>query len=141
MIVPDHIVKKIERYFYEYENLTKLIDTEQEDIIFGSRCGEQDGSRSNAISKSTEKRALKLIDHADKNKEQLNWIEVVSHTIDHFKNTEYEKFIEMNYIKQYRKIKIMKALAIENTTFYNRRSDVITYAYCRAIAKDMVKVG
>lgn len=140
MIVPNNICRKIERYFYNYEDIIELREIDEEDIIFGTRTGDTDGGRSNAVSHQTEQRALKLIDKTEKSKEEIEWVGIISATIEHFKNTEYEKFITMNYIKQFRKLKIMRELAIENTTFYKRREDIITYAYCKAIERGIVTV-
>lgn len=140
MIVPNNICRKIERYFYNYEDIIELREIDEEDIIFGTRTGDTDGGRSNAVSQQTEQRALKLIDKTEKSKEEIEWVGIISATIEHFKNTEYEKFITMNYMRQYRKVKIMRELAIENTTFYKRREDIITYAYCKAIERGIVAV-
>lgn len=138
MIVPNNICRKIERYFYDFNDLIEVMDIEEEDIIFGVKEGAQDGGKSNAVNKNTEQRALKLIERTEKNKEALEWVSIIKATLDHFKNTEYEKFIKMNYMQQLRKIKIMRELAIENTTFYKRREDIVTYAYCKAIERGII---
>lgn len=138
MIVPNNVCRKIERYFYDYQDLIELIGIEESDIIYGTKEGYQDGGRSNAVTKTTEQRAIKLIERGEKKKEEIEWLSIIKATLDHFKNTEYEKFINMNYIQQLRKIKIMRELAIENTTFYKRREDVVTYAYCKAIERGII---
>lgn len=138
MIVPKNIYKKIEKYLYEYNDLKETYEIDEADIVYGIKCGPVDGGRSNKISKSTEDRALKLIEENEKYATEIKWIQVIKKTIDHFKGKEHERIIHLNYIQQIRLTKILQDLALEKSAFYNKKNDVITYATFQALDAGLV---
>lgn len=68
------------------------------------------------------------------------WKEVIEQVVSHFKDTMCEKIIELNYFKQYKLTKIFTLLAIEKTTYYDLRQDIIYYAAFKAQEKGLIKV-
>lgn len=133
MVIPKHVYKKIEKYLYEYNDLKEVHEIDEADILFGKKTGSLDGGKTNRISKSTEDRALKLIEENEKYILEKKWLKVIKKTIEHFKGTENEQIIKLNYIQQVRINKILRDAHIERSTFYNRKNDVITYAAFQAL--------
>ena len=68
------------------------------------------------------------------------WKEVIEQVINHFIDTIHGKIIELNYFQQYRITKIFTLLAIEKTTYYDLRQDIIYYAAFKAQDKGLIKV-
>lgn len=68
------------------------------------------------------------------------WKEVIEQVINHFKDTIYGKIIELNYFQQYRLTKIFTLLAIERTTYYDLRQDIIYYVAFKAQEKGLIKI-
>lgn len=138
MILEKDIIRKIEYYFYNYEQEHEQLEILTEDIIYGVQTGFVEGSRGNAISNKTANSALELMDKKNIEKEQ--WLDVVSKTINRFKNTEYEGIFNLTYKEQYRLPKILRVLAIEKSCYYDKRNDIILYAAFKATEKGLIIV-
>lgn len=138
MILEKDIIRRIEYYFYNYEQEHEQLEILTEDIIYGVQVGFVDGSRGTAISNKTANSAIELMDK--KNVEKEKWIEVVSDTINRFKDTEYEGIFNLTYKEQYRLPKILRVLAMEKSCYYNYRNDIILYAAFKATEKGLIKI-
>ncbi len=138
MILEKDIIRKIEYYFYNYEQEHEQLEILTEDIIYGVQTGFVEGSRGNAISNKTANSAMELMDKKNIEKEQ--WLDVVSKTINRFKNTEYEGIFNLTYKEQYRLPKILRVLAIEKSCYYDKRNDIILYAAFKATEKGLIKI-
>lgn len=140
MILDKHTYKKIEKRLYEYDDLKEEIEIEEENIIYGSKNGTCDGGMGNAIAKSTEQRALKLIESNKRNEQDKAWIEVIDEVVGKFKDTEHEKIIDLQYRKQLRIQKILNSLHIEKSTYYDKKNDIIIYTALKAAEKGILKI-
>lgn len=138
MVIPKHVYKKIEKYLYEYSELKDMHEIDEADILFGKKTGISDGGKSNKVNKSTEDRALKLIEENEKYAIEKKWLNVIAKTIAHFKGTDCEQIITLNYIEQIRLNKILIDVHMEKSAFYNRKNDIIIYATFQALNDGLV---
>ncbi|MHC1750774.1 MAG: hypothetical protein AB9856_21075 [Cellulosilyticaceae bacterium] len=136
MILDKEIYKKIEYYFYNYEQECEALEMMEEDIIWGSKTEMIGGSRGNQISNKTERSALKLAD--PKQQETKIWLQVVDAVMNKFKDTEYEKIIKFTYEEQYKLPKILRLITMEKSAYYDRRNDIIIYAALKATERGLV---
>lgn len=139
MILEKDIIKKIEYYFYNYEQEYEQLEILTEDIIYGVQMGFIEGGKSNAIRSKTENSALELMDQ--KHEETEKWLKVVEETKARFKDTEYEGVFNLTYKEQYRLPKILRMLAMEKSCYYDKRNDIILYAAFRALEKRVLSMG
>ncbi|QEH67279.1 hypothetical protein QTL86_19250 [Cellulosilyticum sp. ST5] len=138
MILEKDIIKRIEYYFYNYEQEYEQLELINEDIIYGVQAGFVDGSKGNAISSKTENSALELIDK--RNEEKECWLNVVESVIERFEGTEYQGVFNLTYKDQYKLPKILRILAMEKSCYYDKRNDIITYAALKAAEKGLIMV-
>ena len=141
MILEKKIYKKIESYMYSHFEESEQLELEQEDIIYGCKAqhlGEETGaSMSNSNESRVENAALQLIElKEDKN---TKWVNVIQEVIDEFKDTEYEKLIELTYNKQYQMPKILRLMNVERTGYYDRKNDVIMQVALKASSKGLIE--
>lgn len=136
MILEKDIIKKIEYYFYNYEQEYEQLEILTEDIIYGVQMGFIEGGKSNAISSKTENSALELMDQ--KHEEKEKWLKVVEETKARFKDTEYEGVFNLTYKEQYKLPKILRILAMEKSCYYDKRNDIILYAAFKATEKNLI---
>lgn len=138
MILEKDTIRKIEYYFYNYEQEHEQLELINEDIIYGIQSGFIDGSKGNAIRSKTENSAIDLIDK--RNTEKEHWLEVVESVVERFKDTEYQGVFNLTYKEQYKLPKILRILAMEKSCYYERRNDIIIYAALKAIEKRLIVV-
>lgn len=127
MILEKKNYKKIEHYLYSHFEISKQLEIQTEDIVYGckaSHFGEETGASISTSNESkVERAALQLIElHGQ---EANKWVEVINSVLNDFKGTEYEKLIDLTYNKQFRVTKIIRMLNLEKNAYYERKNDVI----------------
>ena len=141
MIIPTDVCKKIERYLFSSFEMKEQLQIEIEDATYGvnsKHLGEETGGgMSNGYSSRTEDAALKIIDI--KESEEAKWCALIDEIIKEFKNTEFEKIIDLTFNKQYRIPKIVRLLSMDRSTYYNKRNDIVIYVALRASEKGLLK--
>ncbi len=141
MILEKRIYKKVEHYLYSHFEMTEQLAIEEDDIIYGCKSkhlGEETGaSMSHTNSSKVEDAALKLIELQED--ESSKWVNVVTDAINDFKDTEYEKLIDLTYNKQFRVTKILRMISIEKSAYYEKRNDVIIHVALKAASRGLIE--
>lgn len=138
MVISKEVCRLIESHFYNHEQEKKELQRRKieiaEEIVHAL---DATGIRGSMTSDPTFHKAKKI----EKETALLQaWVEVVQATIDHFKGTEYERFIHDVYNERTRYTQAERKMFVCRASFYNYREDVILYAALKACEKNLVSV-
>ena len=140
MILEKSNYKKIEKHLYSHFDDVEQLEIKQDDIIYGCKSrhlgDEVGGGMSNSNESKVENAALQLLELKDS--EEYKWAMVIGEVIEEFKETEYEKLIELTYDKQYQLPKILRLMHVERTGYYDRKNDVIMQIALKAASKGLI---
>lgn len=141
MILDKNIYKKIEHYLYTHFESKEQLAIDEDDIVFGCKgqhLGEETGGSMSTNNESkVERAAIQLADLHDS--EESKWSMVMQQVLNDFKDTEYEKIIDLTYNRQIRVTKILMIMHIEKSAYYERRNDIITQVALRASASGLIE--
>ena len=129
--------KTIEWHFYHYQEVKAAAEKEREDILNAANyAAEASGIHSTATSDQTGKAVIRL----EAVRDNAAWCEVVEATVEKYKKGPIGLLINMLYVEKMSIYRICDSIGIDRSTFYNWRTEIVTYAAMKACEKKLIKV-
>jgi len=140
--------KKVERYFYLYEKIVQAVEEARDNALYGTSHRDKTGGGGHCfLSDPTANRATTLADpirrvevDGEIIKRPEDWIKIVEMTRRRYSKTLMGEFIVRRYSRNEDVIKTCNEMAIDRSTYYNWREDIITFAAMACCQAGLMKV-
>lgn len=132
--------KKIEYYLYNYYKIKREVELKKQDIIeSGGRDLAEWGGGISYRSDPTAVKAVKLCKRDIIEYEK--WLKTVEISINHFKNTEKGRLLQMKYFEELSEMYICQELHIERATYFRWREEIVIYTAMLALQEGLIKIS
>jgi len=137
--------KQIEWRLYHYHELRRQVEELPEqrlDVLYRSRTPATPGG--GGVAHKSDPTASKVLQMVRLEHEQLGaarWVQAIEKTIVRYAESEKGKLLELKYFSEMDDEYICKALNIERTTYFNWRTELVTYTALVAAQQGLIRVS
>ncbi len=139
-ILSRKIYKQIEWYLYNYYEIKREVQELKDEIIEGRSYDISEWG--GGISYHSDPTAVKAVKLCKRDIiEYEKWLKTVEISINHFKNTEKGRLLQMKYFEELSEMYICQELHIERATYFRWREEIVIYTAMLALQEGLIKIS